>query len=60
MLSYDFQKVLISEYHKAQIPMATATGYVRRENAVLDFVVMTPCLITKPPSGAVLKYPKIL
>ena len=45
------QKVLISEYHKTQTPMATATGYVRRENVVLDFCCNDSFFDVKPLQG---------
>ncbi len=45
------QKVLISEYHKTQTPMATATGYVRRENVVLDFCCNDSFFMCPPFGG---------
>ena len=51
VLFREVSKVLISVDHKAQSPMATATGYVRRENAVLDFCCHDSLFDEKPPSG---------
>ena len=56
--AFGIKKVLISVDHKAQTPMATATGYVRRENAVLDFCCYDSLFDCEAPLGGGSEIPK--